>query len=146
MSAIKNPAYKTRSVKNAFLGEMLTFKYFPKHEKTLAYWDSVPLIIIFEKYKDGFLGMNLHYMPKGARKVFVAKVKAAKNSKRAATGMMKSLMRNPKHGFLWKRYLYSHVKSRVVNVPTSEWDYIVQLPVQFNNATHQKVYSDYRKY
>ena len=145
-SAIKNSSYRTRSVKNAFLGEMISFKYFPKGAKTLPYWDAVPLIILFAKYKDGFLGMNIHYMPKKGRQQLIDNVKKGRRAKKKNMGMMAQLLKNPRHGFLWKRYLFSQIKSRVISVPESEWDYIVDLPVQFKKASHQKVYSDYRRF
>ena len=145
-SAIKNGNYRTKSPKNMLLGEMMSFKYYPKTEKKLPYWDAVPLVILFEKYNDGFLGMNLHYMPKKARKELIEQVKKGKKGKKKAMGMMASLLKNPRSGFLWKRYLFSQVQSRIISVPQSEWDYIVELPVNFNKSSFQKIYSDYRRY
>jgi hypothetical protein len=45
------------------VGRMYMFFYDPKTKDTLPYYDRFPLIFIMEKYKDGFLGMNLHYLP-----------------------------------------------------------------------------------
>ena len=145
-SAIKNINYNTKSPKNMFLGEMMSFKYYPKTEKKLPYWDAVPLVILFEKYDDGFLGMNLHYMPKKARKELIKQVRKGKKGKKKAMGMMAQLLRNPRSGFLWKRYLFSQMQSRIISVPQAEWDYIVDLPVNFNKSSFQKIYSDYRRY
>ena len=44
-------------------GEMYMFYYDAKHKDTLPYWDRFPLVFPFSKVKDGFLGLNLHYLP-----------------------------------------------------------------------------------
>ncbi|MEK9888327.1 MAG: hypothetical protein VW735_06270, partial [Gammaproteobacteria bacterium] len=45
------------------IGRMYMFQYDPKGKDTLPYYDVFPLIFVLEKYSDGFLGMNLHYLP-----------------------------------------------------------------------------------
>jgi hypothetical protein len=45
-----------------------------------------------------------------------------------------------------KRYLFSHVQSRFLEITANEWDIAVMLPVEsFVGATTSKVYSDSRK-
>ena len=44
-------------------GRMSLFFYDPKFKKTLPYYDTFPLVLPLEKYDDGFLGINLHYLP-----------------------------------------------------------------------------------
>ena len=39
------------------------FVYGPKHAKKLPYYDTFPLVLPLERYSDGFLGMNFHYLP-----------------------------------------------------------------------------------
>ena len=46
-----------------FYGRLNMFVYDPKHKKTLPYYDTFPLVLPIEKYPDGFLGCNLHYLP-----------------------------------------------------------------------------------
>ena len=45
-----------------FYGRLNMFTYNPKHRKTLPYYDTFPLVLPIEKYPDGFLGINLHYL------------------------------------------------------------------------------------
>ena len=45
-----------------FYGKLNMFFYNPKHAKTLPYYDTFPLVLPLEKYSDGFLGINLHYL------------------------------------------------------------------------------------
>ena len=44
-------------------GRMNMFFYDPKGRKTLPYYDTFPLVLPIERYPDGFLGINLHYLP-----------------------------------------------------------------------------------
>ena len=46
-----------------FYGKLNMFMYDPKFKKTLPYYDTFPLVLPLEKYDDGFLGINLHYLP-----------------------------------------------------------------------------------
>ena len=46
-----------------FYGRLNMFIYDPKFKKTLPYYDTFPLVLPLEKYSDGFLGINLHYLP-----------------------------------------------------------------------------------
>ena len=39
------------------------FVYDPKYKKTLPYYDTFPLVLPLERYSDGFLGLNFHYLP-----------------------------------------------------------------------------------
>ena len=44
-------------------GNMYLFMYDPKHKETLPYYDTVPLVLPFKSVPEGFLGINLHYLP-----------------------------------------------------------------------------------
>ena len=46
-----------------FFGRLNMFVYGPKHAKKLPYYDTFPLVLPLERYSDGFLGMNFHYLP-----------------------------------------------------------------------------------
>ena len=46
-----------------FYGKLNMFFYDPKHKKKLPYYDTFPLVLPIEKYPDGFLGINMHYLP-----------------------------------------------------------------------------------
>ena len=52
---------------NHFYGRLNMFFYDPKYKKTLPYYDTFPLVLPLEKYTDGFLGINLHYLPMNLR-------------------------------------------------------------------------------
>ena len=44
-------------------GKLNMFFYDPKLKQKLPYYDTFPLILPIEQYSDGFLGINLHYLP-----------------------------------------------------------------------------------
>jgi hypothetical protein len=45
------------------IGKMYSFVYDPKTKEQLPYYDIYPLVFPIEYYNDGFLGINLHYLP-----------------------------------------------------------------------------------
>ena len=49
------------------IGKMYFFWYDPKNKNTLPMYDRFPLVFPIERYPDGFLGLNLHYLSFGER-------------------------------------------------------------------------------
>ena len=43
-------------------GRMYFFMYNPKHKATLPYYDMFPLVLPFKFYRNGFCGLNFHYL------------------------------------------------------------------------------------
>ena len=44
-------------------GSLNMFVYSPKLRNKLPYYDTFPLVLPIERYPDGFLGINFHYLP-----------------------------------------------------------------------------------
>lgn len=44
-------------------GSLNLFLYSPKYEKKLPYYDRFPLVIPVKRTRNGFIGMNFHYLP-----------------------------------------------------------------------------------
>jgi len=149
MQVIRNPNFKAKRVSNMFIGEMISFYYpEPKTESTLPYFDETPQVILLKKYSGksaGFLGFNISYMPKKERLKLLQLISGNRRSKKKGMGTIATMYRQPNYQFLFKRYLYSHLKSRVVSIPQSDWEIVANLPVRWRKATHHKVSSDYRK-
>jgi hypothetical protein len=53
---------------------MYFFIYDRKGKNELDYYDRFPLIIPLESYSDGFLGLNIHYLPMRYRIAFMRKL------------------------------------------------------------------------
>lgn len=117
-------------------GRMFMYFYDPKGKETLLYYDQFPLIIMVEPTKDGFYGLNLHYLPPRVRAVFFDKLMEYSNNKKlnAKTRLMltynllSSTRKLRVFEPCFKRYLYSHIASRIVEVPPASWEAALFLP------------------
>jgi hypothetical protein len=107
-------------------------------KKTLPYYDKFPLIIPIDIYDDGFLGLNLHYLPPRYRVALLDKLlEYTNNDKMDASTKFKvtySLLKNvASQGEIKaciKRYLASHVASKFISIDAQDWEIAVFLPVE----------------
>lgn len=136
------------------VGRMYMFFYDPKTKDTLPYYDRFPLIFIMEKYKDGFLGMNLHYLPLVYRARLmdslytIERNDSQRDSKklRLNYGLLNSISRYKYFRPTVKRYLSGHVRSRFLYVPYEDWDIALMLPTErFKGSKKQTVWNDSKR-
>lgn len=136
------------------IGGMFIFRYEPKHAATLKYYDRFPLIFITDRYSDGFLGINLHYLPLKHRSILFNEIMDLQindrfdyNTRLKATyRTLKSMSRYKYFRPCVKRYLAKNIKSNIIKIPSSEWELALYLPVErFKKATKEEVWSDSRK-
>ena len=138
----------------SLIGRMYFYFYDPKTKDTLPYYDRFPLVIPIERYPDGFLGLNLHYIHPKQRIILLDKLSSIltdhnydentrlRISYAYLTAASKAFEATP----CIKRYLFSHVQSRFLEITADEWDIAVMLPVEsFAKATKEQVWSDSRK-
>lgn len=139
---------------NSVIGRMYFYFYDPKTKDSLPYYDKFPLVIPIEQYPDGFLGLNLHYIHPKQRIILLDKLSEfASNSKfneatrlRLSYDLLGRASNLFEHTPCIKRYLYSQVKSRFLEITADEWDIAALLPVEnFEGASTSKVWSDSRK-
>lgn len=138
--------------KDAFIGGLFFYIYDAKHKDTLPYWDQFPLVIPVSLYDNGFLGLNLHYLPPiGRAKLLdlLAKYKRRALSPRAYMKLSYDMLKGAVQHDLFKpcvhRYLTTHIKSDLVKVSDEYWERAAMLPVQkFVGATSQQVWSKSR--
>jgi hypothetical protein len=139
---------------NSTIGKMYFYFYDPKTKNTLPYYDRFPLVIPIESYKDGFLGLNLHYIHPKQRLILLDKLSETATNKnfdsKTKLRVSYSYLANASKAFeatpCIKRYLYSHIQSRFLEITADEWDIAAMLPVEtFVGATTSKVYADSRK-
>lgn len=135
----------------SFIGKMILFNYDPKLKETLPYYDTYPLIFPIELYNDGFLGINLHYLPPLYRaKLMDSLYTTLNNNKddekkrlRISYSILSSASRFRYFRPCVKRYLYSHIRSRFFIVNINEWDMTLMLPLQrFVGEKQANVYKD----
>jgi hypothetical protein len=155
-----NPSTRTlmgdrdRLKNNSTIGKMYFYFYDPKTKDILPYYDRFPLVIPIESYKDGFLGLNLHYIHPKQRLVLLDKLSEtatnnnfdSKTKLRVSYSYLAGASRAFEATPCIKRYLYSHIQSRFLEISADEWDIAAMLPVEtFVGATTSKVYADSRK-
>jgi hypothetical protein len=139
---------------NSTIGKMYFYFYDPKTKDTMPYYDRFPLVIPIESYPDGFLGLNLHYIHPKQRLILLDKLSetATNNNFDSKTklrvsysylaGASKAFEATP----CMKRYVFTHIQSRFLEISADEWDIAAMLPVEtFVGATTSKVYADSRK-
>jgi hypothetical protein len=133
------------------IGKMFCFSYDPKTKDKLPYYDKFPLIFPINFYSDGFLGINLHYLPPMLRaKLMDALYDIAVEDKYNNSKKLKIsydlLNSSSKYKYFRpcvKRYLSSHVRSKFVAIDYENWDMVLMLPMQrFEKASDQKVWKD----
>jgi hypothetical protein len=112
-------------------GMMNLFGYDAKHKATLPYYDKFPLIFPIEPAKGGFIGINFHYLPFGARVAFLKQLSQYASDKNfdKKTRYMIDWVNNPYFRKTTKRYLNSQVRTSFLNVPADEMAIAIFLPV-----------------
>jgi hypothetical protein len=128
-----------RSKDTTVIGRMFFFKYDPKWKDILPIYDKFPMVFPIESYSDGFLGLNLHYLDYGQRLYLINQLsKFASNKKLTPSTRLKlsydllqsSKILNSLARPCIKRYLYSHVRSKFIEITPDEWDKAASLPVE----------------
>ena len=133
------------------MGGLYHFFYDPLTKTELPYYDIFPLVIPLKKNADGFLGLNLHYLPPKYRAAFldklmgVAVLNANNEPKRlqityeilAATQRYKEFRPCLKH------YINTQIKSKILTVQPEEWETALFLPTaNFMKAPISQVYKE----
>lgn len=148
---MRKKSTKSNAVTHPTIGKMLMYRYDPKHKATLPYYDTFPVIFPINLYKDGFLGINLHYLPITYRaRLMDALYDTLNNDRFDATTKLKidydllnSAAKTKYFKPCVKRYLYGHVKSLMIEIDPKEWDYVMMLPMaNFVKANERKVWDD----
>ena len=139
---------------SSIVGKMYFYFYDPKTKDTMPYYDRFPLVIPIEMYRDGFLGLNLHYIHPKSRMVLLDKLSVTATNKtyNESTKLRLNYEYLSKASKAFeampciKRYLYNHIDSRFLEIAADEWDIAALLPMEsFIGASTSKVYSDSRK-
>jgi len=132
-------------------GRMYFFMYNPKHKATLPYYDLFPLVLPIQKYSDGFLGINFHYLYPKDRAILLDELKVFVNDRTLSEAARIRVSYNMLRGFTKfkrakpciKRYLTTYMKSQFIPVTPDEWGPALFLPVeQFRKMNKQAVWQE----
>ena len=135
------------------IGKMYMFMYDAKHKATLPYWDKFPLVFPFRQLDDGFIGINLHYLPYQYRITILDKLIGIK---------LRSTSRHHKIQLSWDlissvsaykpltgcvhRYLFNHLRSGLRAIDSGDWATAALLPMQqFVGASMTHVHKENKK-
>lgn len=136
------------------IGKMFFYKYDPKTKADLPYYDTFPLILMVKPLKDGWQGLNLHYLPPAQRAVLIKRLmenlsdtKMDNNTRlRINYNLLKAVTKYRYFKPCFKRYLFPHIRSTVRPVPIRHWAKAILLPVaQFKKASQATVWSDSKR-
>ena len=101
-------------------GLLVTYEYDAKLKDKLRFWDRFPLIFVLNVTRDGWTGLNVHYLhPLQRAKLFYDYQKNGKAFIDHDIGKRAS-----------KRYLASHVVTRPKEIPKDLWEIAIQLPFE----------------
>ena len=119
-------------------GALNMFIYDPKLKNKLPYYDTFPLVLPIERYRDGFLVINFHYLPYALRARLLSRLDPDANySALKNVRLVKPTL---------KRYLNSNVRSRFRKLEEEDFMTAIMLPVQrFKKSSASKVWSESRK-
>lgn len=140
-----------RAVSKPEIGKMYFYNYDPKHKLTLPYYDTFPLIFCIEHYDDGFLGINLHYLPPMYRaRLMDFLYETISNEKYDDTTKLNinyRILNNASRLSYFrpciKRYLSGHLRSSLIEIDPKEWDYVLMLPLaRFKKRQQRNVWNE----
>jgi len=133
-----------------FFGRLNMFFYDPKLKAKLPYYDTFPLVLPLEPYSDGFLGINLHYLPMSLRLQLLDRLVDYSNNTKfdESTRLAVDYSKLKKLSIIkptLKRYLAGRVKTQFRRIDADEFTVAALLPVQrFKKASAAEVYKDSR--
>lgn len=144
----------TTQYSNIMPGNLYMFFYSAKHKETLPYWDTFPMVFPFAKTDDGFIGLNMHYLPYQLRVVLLDRLMQFSNNKnmdkttkiRYSWNLISGVSKFKAAQPCVKRYLNTHVKSTFKKVESSDWATAMLLPVEsFRGAAKIQVWEDSKR-
>ena len=145
---------KARDKNRVSMGKMYLFHYDPKTKDKLPYYDRYPLIFPVQGAPGGFYGINMHYLPYVLRaKLMDALYDLSSNKRydentklRLSYEILKGASKYKAFKPTFKRYLSGHVRSRFIEISSSEWDIALFLPLEsFAKKSKSSVWADSRR-
>jgi len=133
------------------MGGLYHFFYDPLTKADLPYYDIFPLVIPLKRDAEGFIGLNLHYLPPRYRAIFMDKLMnfAITNDNdepkriRITYDILTATKNFKEFRPCLKRYLNSQIKSKILTIQPPEWETALFLPTAvFKGAPISKVHSE----
>ncbi len=131
-------------------GRMFMFVYDPKLKKTLPFYDRFPMVFILELRPEGFLGLNLHYLPPKLRASLFNRLTVLLNNQnmndntRLRLSYQVILNAAKFHAALplIREYKAKYIRSQLLEVEPRDWEIALFLPAeQFRKAGKQSIWA-----
>ena len=130
-----------KQAKSPFGGLLNMFVYAPKFARKLPYYDTFPLVLPIESYSDGFLGINLHYLPIPLRMKLLETL-----DRRNFTGNYSKLKNIREIKPTLKHYLRRQFVSGFLELEEDDYAPSIFMPVaQFRKQSASQVWRDSRR-
>ena len=143
-----------QQIRSLRAGRMYMFVYNPKLRKQLPVYDRFPMIFVLEFRRQGFLGINLHYLPLKLRAGLFNELTTLMNTQnlnentrlRLSYQIIKNATKYHNALPLVREYLNKHVRSRMLEVHARDWEVALFLPAeQFKKKGKHTVWAETRK-
>ncbi len=120
------------------IGFMYLYGYDPKTKDTLPYFDRFPLVLPFAPAENGFMGLNLHYIPHQMRAQLLDRLLAYRNNDKmdetTKIQLSYELLSNTSKLKMFepcvKRYLSAHVMTKFMQIPANDWFTVIMMPLE----------------
>ena len=135
-------------------GNLYMFFYDPKYKETMPYYDRFPLVLPYEKTQDGFIGLNMHYLPYRLRVRLLDRLLQFRNNTRMdettrlkySWSLIGGVSKFKPAEACIKRYLFSHCRSGFKRIMPQDWATAMMLPVEsFVGAGKNSIWQDSKR-
>lgn len=140
-----------KNVNRIVPGELYLFMYDAKTADQLEYWDMFPLVFPFRKMPDGFIGLNMHYLPYQIRIRLLDRLMDFRTNKtlnehtrlKYSWSMISGVSRYAAASSCVHRYLLTNIETPLKKIDSNDWATAMMLPVErFVGASKQRVWTE----
>lgn len=125
-----------KSAHDLKLGDLVMFYYMPKHKDTLPYYDVFPCSQIISVNNNSILGINYHYLHPTQRAGLLDIVSSYGDKVN-----WRAVAKAPNIEPTVHKYLYSHIKSKMLKIDEESYEYAVMMPMeQFRKKNKKQVW------
>ncbi len=113
-------------------GELNLFQYSPKKPENLKYYDLFPIVLPLVKHRNGFTGLNFHYLPYTLRvKLLTLLAEAYGDESTQRINVTYFMIRNMRLiRPVIRRYIRTQVETMYLRIPLDDMLIGILLPVQ----------------
>lgn len=150
---------QAETVRRLEIGKMYFFEYVPKYSgigtdivpsELLPVWDRYPLVLPFSIVPNGFVGINLHYLPIKYRAILLDQLTNTaiipQNRLKVSWRILQQFSRLRISEFAVHRYLLNHITSPFRLVKIDDYANAIMLPMSGWYGTNKGLINQFRAY